>query len=256
MINGLAPGRTFAIDRGNVDASLLLAAHSIAQDVEAQIGGPARLVSASVEPQTASAALHPDSDRTVITAVDFPGAASARVEVTSHDAEIPGAESTVRLVFDVDIAVLDEQLESAALHCPGNRQWNSALETRLKNDAEFSRLIENYDGTIGLQVGSRPVHIRCYRGTVLEVASRSLLGSDFTVTIPGDVFIWLMTTPRNAFMEAAMRGTLKTDGSGYEYLRMTSALVRVIDLCRVQAAASGWIGTPTSDAHHESIGVS
>lgn len=115
---------------------------------------------------------------------------------------------------------------------PGTRSWSTQLAQALGRDPEFSRLIETYDGTIGLTIGSAPVHIRCYRGKVVEIAPRSVNGADFTVEIPVDVYLDLVERNSNDFMTFAMERKFRTHGSGYEYLRMTTALIRIIDIAR------------------------
>ncbi|WP_291791983.1 hypothetical protein [Brevibacterium sp.] len=127
--------------------------------------------------------------------------------------------------------------------CPGSRRWGRLLQARLDGDPRTAELLASYDGTMGIRIGGRELHIRCYRGQVLEIVPRSLLGADFIVDIPGDEFIALMTHDRYSFMESAMRRRLGSSGSGYEYLRMTSALVHIIELARTMAVEAGW-GVP------------
>jgi hypothetical protein len=143
-------------------------------------------------------------------------------------------------VGTVGLSLLTDLPEPSAAAGPGSRPWAALLHERLGADEEFAQLIETYDGTIGLRIGGREVHIRCYRGQVLEVAPRSIRGADFIVDISGAEFVALMTGPANAFMESAMQRRLSSSGSGYEYLRMTTALIRIIDVCRGIAADDGW----------------
>ena len=67
-----------------------------------------------------------------------------------------------------------------------------------------------------------------------------VLGADFVLSIPGDEFIALVQADHNTFMEAAMLRRVSSTGSGYEYLRMTNALVRIIDICRDIAVDAGY----------------
>ena len=75
---------------------------------------------------------------------------------------------------------------------------------------------------------------------MLETVPRSIRGADFLVDISGAEFVALMTAESNTFMESAMQRRISSSGSGYEYLRMTTALIRIIDVCRALAADAGW----------------
>lgn len=178
--------------------------------------------------------------RAIVTAL-APSPAGARAEIAA--AVLPGTGSDpadsdpiahVRLAFATDLPAPD------GLLCPGSKAWTTELGERLRADEEFARLIETYDGTIGLAIGGREVHLRCYRGSVIEASSRSVLGADFVLSIPGDEFIALVQADHNTFMEAAMLRRVSSTGSGYEYLRMTNALVRIIDICRDIAVDAGY----------------
>jgi hypothetical protein len=160
--------------------------------------------------------------------------ASTTVEVTARLRDERGAAA-----LEVRFALRTGLPEPSGLLCPGSKVWTAELGSRLTGDAEFARLIETYDGTIGLQIGGREVHLRCYRGSVIEASARSILGADFLVSIPGAEFIELMQADHNTFMESAMMRRVSSSGSGYEYLRMTSALVRIIDIARAIAVDAG-----------------
>jgi hypothetical protein len=173
----------------------------------------------------------------------LPSRAGTLAEVAVTLTASPSAEVSAdlaRRVGTVGLSLLTDLPEPSAAAGPGSRPWAALLHERLGADEEFAQLIETYDGTIGLRIGGREVHIRCYRGQVLEVAPRSIRGADFIVDISGAEFVALMTGPANAFMESAMQRRLSSSGSGYEYLRMTTALIRIIDVCRGIAADDGW----------------
>ncbi|SMY10775.1 hypothetical protein [Brevibacterium jeotgali] len=172
----------------------------------------------------------------------------AEVTVTltnAPSADVPTADAEV--LGTVELSILTNLPAPHPLAAPGSREWARLLQERLVADQEFTELIETYDGTIGLRIGGREVHIRCYRGRVLEVSPRSIRGADFVIDISGAEFISLMTAEANMFMESAMLRRLSSSGSGYEYLRMTTALIRVIDLCRSLAADAGWGHSGASD---------
>jgi hypothetical protein len=157
--------------------------------------------------------------------------AQPSAQVSTADAPVLGT---------LDLTVATDLPEPEAGQAPGSRPWAALLHERLRADTRFAELIETYDGTIGLRIGGREVHIRCYRGQVLETVPRSIRGADFLVDISGAEFAALMTAESNTFMESAMQRRLSSTGSGYEYLRMTTALIRIIDVCRALTADAGW----------------
>ncbi|WP_193101411.1 hypothetical protein [Brevibacterium aurantiacum] len=181
----------------------------------------------------------------VVTAVVDERDARVRTEVTVFLNDERGVTAVLKLAFTGAEAV-DRSASLSGLLCPGSREWNAELDRRLSNDESFARLIETYDGTIGISIGGRPVHIRCYRGQVVEVVARAIKGADFVLDIPGEVFIDLMSSNDNSFMETAMLGKMRSSGSGYEYLRMTSALIRIIDNARALAGTAGYVGATTT----------
>lgn len=121
-------------------------------------------------------------------------------------------------------------IENVASPCSDT--WMRAMHSRLSDDQKFLNLIHAYDGTIGLEVDGATAHLRCYRGKIIEVSKRSISGADFTLEIPGNAYLDLMDHTSNDFMKMAMMRKFNSSGSGYEYLRMTSALIRIFDIAR------------------------
>ncbi|MGO2861304.1 MAG: hypothetical protein ACTIC1_09120 [Brevibacterium sp.] len=242
MTQSPTPGQQLLAQTSTITAqSPLAAADGVATTIAEELGGAANLVSADLEvKRPGSRATSPTA---VITAVLPAGDSRLRTEVSASLRDESGVASVLRLAF---ITAAADSMEVPGALCPGSTAWNAELLTGLRADPDFLRLIETYDGTIGLSIGGRPVHIRCYREQVLEVVPRAVQGADFELAIPGEVFIDLVTSQSNSFMEFAMLGTMKSTGSGYEYLRMTSALVRIIDHARAIAGAAGYIGASTT----------
>lgn len=258
MTQSPAPGQLLLADTElRFAGSSLAIADSVANRIIDELGSAARLVSADFEikrPElVASASSRSDAGlqaKAVVTAVAPGRGTTLSTEVTAILSSDAGAVATLRLAF---AAEAEDTATLSGLLCPGSRDWKAELHTRLNADTEFARLIETYDGTIGLSIGGRPVHLRCYRGQILEVAARSIRGADFVLDIPGEVFINLLTSKENTFMETAMLGRMKSSGSGYEYLRMTSALIRIVDHARGLAAAAGYAGAQTSTNEHAEV---
>jgi acyl dehydratase len=126
--------------------------------------------------------------------------------------------------------------ESAGLDFCGP-QWAKDLAVRLTDDAEFAASTRSFDGTVGLQAGTVATSLRIYKGKILEAAPKSLLGSTFTVQASELVWTQLMTGPRNDFIPRTLRGEFSVSGSGYDYLRLTKALMRIWECGREMAGA-------------------
>lgn len=118
----------------------------------------------------------------------------------------------------------------------GTTGWAKAFAELLEQDERFTSAISSWDGTIGLRCGDDEVHLRLYRGRVIEVTRRAPHGATFT--LDADELVWteLITGARNDFMQRVMRGQFKVTGSGYEYLRLTKVLHVVVDNARKLAA--------------------
>ena len=242
----IAPGTLLATVGVTTTSGVLDLAARAADPVVSALGGDAQVRSAHVSlvpgadvPAGTSVTVQAEATVTAL----LPSRAGTVAEVAVTLTESPSAEvptDLARRVGTVELSLLTALTEPSAAAGPGSRPWATLLDERLRSDEEFAQLIETYDGTIGLRIAGREVHIRCYRGQVLEVAPRSIRGADFIVDMSGAEFVALMTGPANTFMESAMQRRLSSSGSGYEYLRMTTALIRIIDVCRAIAADDGW----------------
>ena len=115
-------------------------------------------------------------------------------------------------------------------------EWADALADRLGRDERFTSATSSWDGTIGLRCGDEEVHLRLYRGRVIEATRRAPHGATFTVGAPELVWTELITGPHNDFMQRVMRGQFDVTGSGYEYLRLTKVLHVLVDNARELAA--------------------
>ncbi|WP_219415717.1 MaoC/PaaZ C-terminal domain-containing protein [Pseudonocardia nigra] len=118
----------------------------------------------------------------------------------------------------------------------GSVAWGEALAARLGPGTEFAEALASWDGTIGLRAGDHEVHLRVYRGAVIEVAARSALGASFTVEADELTWTELMDAETNDFTRRAMAGQFAVRGNGYEYLRLTRPLSLVVDAARALAA--------------------
>ncbi|MCW0214856.1 MAG: MaoC/PaaZ C-terminal domain-containing protein [Pseudonocardia sp.] len=112
----------------------------------------------------------------------------------------------------------------------GTVSWGEALVERLAPG--FAESLATWDGTIGLRAGEHEVHLRIYRGRVIEVSRRAATGATFTVEADELTWLELVTAPANEFTRFAMTGRFGTRGDGYEYLRLTAALHLLVDAAR------------------------
>ncbi|MEJ2890126.1 hotdog domain-containing protein [Actinomycetospora aeridis] len=110
----------------------------------------------------------------------------------------------------------------------GTVGWAEALTDK----ADLADELASWDGAIGLRSGDDEVHVRIYRGRVVEVARRSPRGATFTLGADAATWLELVEAPDNPFMRLAMAGRFTVTGDGYEYLRLTSALHRLADAAR------------------------
>lgn len=112
----------------------------------------------------------------------------------------------------------------------GTVAWGEAIVEGLGED--FTRVTASWDGTIGLRCGEDEVHLRVYRGRVIEVTRRAPLGATFTLGASELTWTELVTGPGNDFMRRAMHGEFEVTGNGYEYLRLTKVLALLTDRAR------------------------
>lgn len=112
----------------------------------------------------------------------------------------------------------------------GTVGWGEALVARLAPG--FAESLATWDGAIGLRAGDSEVHLRVYRGKVIEVSRRAATGATFTVEADELTWLELVEAADNAFTRFAMTGRFATRGDGYEYLRLTAALHLIVDAAR------------------------
>lgn len=115
----------------------------------------------------------------------------------------------------------------------GTVGWGQAVAGAL--DPEVATLLETWDGTIGLRCDDDEVHLRVYRGAVIDVSRRAPHGATFTLAADALTWLELVETPDNPFLRLAMAGRLSATGDGYEYLRLTRALHLLVDAARAIA---------------------
>lgn len=114
-------------------------------------------------------------------------------------------------------------------------RWGILVRDSLAADPDFASSLATWDGTIGLRCDDREIHLRVYRGRIIDVTRRTPGGATFTFIAPGHTWVDLILGERNDFMRRAITGEFSSAGNGYEYLRLTKPLDIVIAHARAIA---------------------
>lgn len=113
--------------------------------------------------------------------------------------------------------------------------WGGLLAESLSEDREFTSALSTWDGTIGLRSGDTELHLRIYKGRIVDVTRRTPHGATFTFVAPDHAWTGLVLSEENDFMRRAIRGEFSSTGDGYEYLRLTKPLNTIIGHARALA---------------------
>ncbi|MDT2005925.1 hypothetical protein FXW78_16375 [Rhodococcus opacus] len=135
----------------------------------------------------------------------------------------------------------DTRFDSAVDFC--TPAWGELVRESLSADLAFASSLSTWDGTVGLRCTdasglAREVHLRIYRGRIIDVARRVPGGATFTLVAPAETWVDLMFAEHNDFMRRAIRGEFSSSGDGYEYLRLTKPLDIII--AHARTAAREW----------------
>ena len=111
----------------------------------------------------------------------------------------------------------------------GTAPWGRALADALGKKASFVSAVASWDGTIGVRGGDHEIHLRIYRGRIIDVTPRAPHGATFTFAASDQVWADLLTAPVSRFGARLMTGEFQASGDPYEYLRLTKALEILVD---------------------------
>ncbi|QBJ97124.1 hypothetical protein ERC79_15080 [Rhodococcus sp. ABRD24] len=114
-------------------------------------------------------------------------------------------------------------------------RWGVLVRDSLAADPDFASSLATWDGTIGLRCDDREIHLRVYRGRIIDVTRRTPGGATFTFVAPGHTWVDVMLGERDDFMRRAIAGEFSSTGNGYEYLRLTKPLNIIIAHARTIA---------------------
>jgi acyl dehydratase len=127
----------------------------------------------------------------------------------------------------------------------GTLAWGRLLAPALEADARFRSAVAEWDGTLGVRGGDHEVHLRIYRGRVIEVTRRAPHGATFTFGASDRTWADILTAPEARFGVRLMSGEFEVTGDPYEYLRLTKALSFLVDAVRSVAG----LGATSSGSH-------
>ncbi len=111
-------------------------------------------------------------------------------------------------------------------------RWGHLLRTSLEGDPSFDASLATWDGTIGLRCGDRELHLRVYRGQIIDITRRVPHGATFTFVAPAHTWVDVVLSDHDDFMRRAIGGEFSSTGDGYEYLRLTKPLNTIIGHAR------------------------
>jgi pimeloyl-ACP methyl ester carboxylesterase len=117
-------------------------------------------------------------------------------------------------------------------------EWIDDLRCWLDADEVFQRVCATFDGAIGIDIGGAEWQVRVYRGKVLELGRRTPHGPSFVVRGTREAWARLATAPLNDYVRRSTAGEFRAFGDSYEYLRMFSAVMRIIDAIRYVAGGA------------------
>lgn len=118
----------------------------------------------------------------------------------------------------------------------GTLAWGQALAQVLGDNARFASSTASWDGTLGVRGGDHEIHLRIYRGRIIEVTRRSPHGATFTFGASDGVWAEILTSSDARFGVRLMQGQFEVTGNPYEYLRLSKALEILVDATRQLAA--------------------
>lgn len=113
--------------------------------------------------------------------------------------------------------------------------WGRLLAQRLQADESFANATGTFDGTIGLQADDETVYLKTYLGRVIDVTRRPQLPPDFVIQASEAAWVQFSLGERNDYIARAMHGEFTTLGSNFQYLRLTRAVLALMDSVRALA---------------------
>lgn len=117
----------------------------------------------------------------------------------------------------------------------GSVPWGHRIAERLATNSEFRSTTTPFDGAISFSSGADEVSFRVYRGAVVEVARKAVLGPTFTIRAPELTWLELLASPTNDYVRRTMTKAFTVRGDGFQYVRMIKAIMVILDEARAEA---------------------
>lgn len=93
--------------------------------------------------------------------------------------------------------------------------------------------MRHFDGSIRLEVGSRTVWMKIYRGQFIEILDEEAeFGTTFTLSGPSEEWERLLTEDKNPFGEQQTLGLITISGNVLESTRLIDGLNALVDCLR------------------------
>lgn len=162
------------------------------------------------------------------------GVVNRHMRLTNQDGAVV-QEGTSAMLVHARGPRADGEEEARAHRDFGSLVWGRLLAKRLSSDEAFAHATIAFDGAIGLQAGTEVVYLKTYLGCVIDVVQRTQVPADFIVQGSEAAWADLALADRNDYIARAMHGEFSISGSTYQYLRLTRAVVALMD--SVQAMA-------------------
>ncbi|MFF9203978.1 hypothetical protein ACF1AE_19595 [Streptomyces sp. NPDC014986] len=142
------------------------------------------------------------------------------------------------VVWDVPAGtdVRDDESASRVAWDVGSVAWGRHLAAALADNEAFASAVQTFDGSVGIRAGEEQVEFRIYRGSVVEVAKKSLEGPTFTVGGSERAWIDLLSSTKNDFVNRTQNNHFRSTGNNFQYLRIFKAIMLMIDEAQLAAA--------------------
>jgi hypothetical protein len=114
----------------------------------------------------------------------------------------------------------------------GSTAWVEALASMLAANPDFRLATATFDGSIGFAVGDERCALKIYAGQIVACGRRTLHAPTFSLEAPEWVWVELMMADRDEFIRRTASGQLSARGEIFQYLRMTKAIIVMLDAAR------------------------
>ncbi len=110
----------------------------------------------------------------------------------------------------------------------GTIDWGRSVAELLNEDGDFRSAAAGWDDCFGIGTETAVAYFRIYRGTVIDVTRRPIGRPAFVTRAAAETWQRLLSDPTDGYFIEAMRGSFRTEGDGYEYVRLAKVLDLVI----------------------------